>query len=63
MRRAESRTEASSHFARAPCLLLCVAVLVSIVFDLVLRLRMLAANTVLIILNQLKSPRKNRLAR
>ena len=58
-RRAESRTEATSHFARAACLVLCGAVIVRIVFDLVLRPRMLAANTVLIIFNQPNSPKKN----
>ena len=63
MRRAESRTEATSHFARAACLMLCVAVVVRIVFELVLRHRMPAANTVLIIFNQPNSPKKNGPAR
>src|SRR5271156_6564590 len=63
MRRAESRKEATSHFARAACLVLCVAVVVRIVFELVLRHRMPAANTVLIIFNQPNSPKKNGPAR
>ena len=57
-RRAESRTEATSHFARAACLVFCVAVIVCIVFDLVLRHRMLAANTVGIIFEQPNSPKR-----